>query len=506
MNGGTRVITVTLLVNCLCGVRLEGHRGFYRMTEKSSAQVAQTEKIDSYITQKMQTHRIPGLALAVVEDGKVTLKRAYGMANLETDTPVKTDSIFNIASVTKQFTAAAILMLAEEGKVRPDDHIVTYINQAPESWAKITVRHLLTHTSGIMPGAIIRVGAQGKLTTREGTPILDITARRALEVIAQAPLLFPAGERIMYCDAGYFLLGLIIEKVAGQSYSDFMQKRFFERLRMSNSSILDRWKIIKGSVPVYTIRNGQLAPWRRDWQYEVNAFAGICSSVEDLAKWDAALRDAKLLKQTSLDLMWTPAKLNNDQEAVMFGEAYGFGWTLGEVRGHRTVEHAGASGTYILRFLDEGLTIIVLTNLDVPSGSQPASLARGVAGLVKQQYQSPDLLTPQADPSPQTTFALNGLLLKMAVEHDSPSLTASYRAFYNSLPPRLRQDEARSLKTFKSLTYLGSDEVTGRGLKRIGEPVARIAYYKAELEGKTFHFTFWLTREDKVAYLRFNPD
>jgi D-alanyl-D-alanine carboxypeptidase len=506
MGRKTSLTAMTLLVSCLLGRPPEAVLGFSQTAEKVAAQPEQADLIAAYIAREMKARRIPGLALAVVDHGKVTLKRAYGIANLETDTPVKTNSIFHVASVTKQFTAAAVLMLVEEGKVRLDDPIVTYINQAPESWARITVRHLLTHTSGITPGAIIRVDAQGKLTTREGTPLLDITAKRAFEVIAQAPLLFPAGERIMYCDAGYFLLGLIIEKASGQSYSDFMQKRFFEPLGMSDSGILDRWKIVKGSVLVYTIRAGQLAPWRRDWQYEVNAFAGICSTVEDLAKWDAALRDGTMLKKTSLDLMWTPAKLNNGQEAVMFGDAYGFGWTLGEVRGYRTVEHAGASGTYILRFLDDGLTIIVLTNLDVTSGSQPATLARGVAGLIKPQYQPPAMLTPQADPSPQTTNEINALLSEMAEQRDSSIMTPTYRAFHNNLPPPLRQDEARLLKTLKPLTHLASDDVRGRGLKRIGEPVVRIGYYKGELEGKTFFFTFWLTREGKVAYLRFNPE
>jgi CubicO group peptidase (beta-lactamase class C family) len=454
----------------------------------------------------MQARRIPGLAIAVVEDGKVALKKAYGVANLETDTPVKTNSVFHLASVTKQFTSAAIMTLVEEGKVRLDDPIGAYINQAPESWAKITVRHLLTHTSGIMPGAIIRVDAQGRLTTREGVPLLDITAKRALEVISQAPLLFPAGERIMYCDAGYFLLGLIIEKAGGRPYDEFMRKRLFEPLGMSDSDILDKWKIVKGSVHVYTIRNGQWVPWRRDWHYEVNAFAGVCSTVEDLAKWDMALRTGKLLKQSSLDLMWAPATLNSGQEALMFGDAYGFGWTLGEVRGHRTVEHAGASGTYILRFLDEELTIIALTNLDVPSGSQPGLLAHGIAGLLKPQYQLPSMLVPQPDPSPQTTLEINALLSEMARGRDSPSLTAAHRAYYNSLPAPLRQEDARLLKTLQSLTYLASDDVTGRGLKRLGEPVARIAYYKSELEGKTFYFTFWLTKDGKVAYLRFNTE
>lgn len=490
-----------IMIGCLLALPLK--QGHQPLNESVSVQAAQTDKLDSYITQHMQARRIPGLAVAVVEDGKLILKKAYGVANLETDTPVKTDSIFHIASITKQFTGAAILMLVEEGKLRLDDPINTYLNPAPESWAKITVRHLLTHTSGMMPGAIVRVDAQGKLTTREGVPLLDITAKRALEVMAREPLLFPAGERIMYCDAGYFLLGLIIEKAAGQRFDDFMQKRFFEPLQMSNSSLLDRWKIVKGRVPVYTIRNGQLAPWRRDWQYEVDAFAGICSTVEDLAKWDAALRAGKLLKPSSFELMWTPAKLNDGREAVMFSDPYGFGWTLGEVRGHPTVEHGGASGTHILRFRDDGLTVIVLTNLDVPSGSQPAVLARGIAGRLKAQYQSPDLLTPQADPAPQTTRALSALLAELAQERDSSSLTAAYQTYYNSQPPPLRQEDARLLKSLQSLTYLASDDVAGRGLKRLGETVARIAYYKGELESKPYYFTFWLTPEGKIAYLRF---
>lgn len=503
---GMKIVAIVLLLCSVSDPLLKQTRVFCQASSTPTAQVLQTEKLDSYIAQQMQARRIPGLALAVVEGGKITYKRAYGIANLETDIPVKTNSIFHIASVTKQFTAAAIMMLVEEEKVRLDDPIVKYIDQAPESWARITVRHLLTHTSGITPGAIVRVDRQGKLTTREGTPLLDITATRALEVIAQAPLVFTAGDRIMYCDAGYFLLGLIIQRAGGQPFDDFMQKRFFEPLHMSDSSILDRWKIVKGAVPVYSLRNGQVVPWRRDWQYEVNAFAGICSTVEDLARWDMSLRMKTQLKQTSLDLMWTPAMLNNGQEAVMFGDAYGFGWTLGEVRGHRTVEHAGASGTYILRFLDEALTIIVLTNLDGPSGSRPGLLARGLAGLINSKYKAPELLTAQADPSAQSTRDLNALLSDMAQEKESPITTAAYRSFYQSLPPPLRQEDARLLKSLKSLSYLASDDVEGRGLKRMGEPIARICYYRGELDGKTFGFTFWLTREGKVAHLRFTPE
>jgi D-alanyl-D-alanine carboxypeptidase len=506
MRSRRTIVAATLIISCLWRASPKVDQAFSR-ADDLGVELAQTEKIDSYVRQKMQARRIPGVALAVVENGKITFQRAYGVANLETETPVKTNSIFEIASVTKQFTAAAIMMLVEEGKVRLDDPIAAYINSAPEAWAKITVRHLLTHTSGIVSAPIVRVDAQGKLTMREGTPLLDITAKRALEVISQSPMVFPAGDRIMYCDAGYFLLGLIIEKASRQTYQDFMQKRFFEPLEMNDSSILDKWKIVKDRVPVYTIRNGQWAPWRRDWQYEVNAFAGICSTLEDLAKWDAALRDGKLLKKSSLDLMWTPAKLNSGQEAMMFGEAYGFGWTLGDVRGHRTVEHGGASGTYILRFLDGGLTIIVLTNLDVPSGSQPVLLARGIAGLIKPEYQTPEMQPPQTDPSPQITNNIKMMLAEMAEERDSPTMTSAYRDFWTGNPGPFRQDDARLLKTLRSLTYLSSDDVAGRGLKRMGDEVARIVYYKGEMaNGKAFYFIFWLTKDGKVAQLRFHAE
>jgi CubicO group peptidase (beta-lactamase class C family) len=297
----------------------------------------------------------------------------------------------------------------------------------------------------------------------------------------------------------------VIEKASGESYDRFLRQRIFEPLGMTNSGIVDRWQIVPGLVPVYTIRNGNLAPWRRDWQYEVNAFAGVRATVGDLARWDAALRSDNLLKRESRDRMWTPAKLANGNEAVLFGDAYGFGWTLGELRGHRTVEHAGASGTYILRVLDAGLTVLVLTNLDVTAGSQPAVLARGVAGLIKKELRAPELLTAQVDPAPQTTLAIKGLLSDMADDRDPPLMTAGHRAFYLGMPAPVRADNSGLLKTLRSFSYLAADDVAGRGLTRWGEPVTRIAYYKGELEGRPFYFTFWLTADSKVANLRFYP-
>jgi CubicO group peptidase (beta-lactamase class C family) len=141
------IITVTLLVCGIRGLWLKDQRGLCQTSEKTLAQVAQTEKIDRYITEQMQVRRIPGVAIAVVENGKMVLKKAYGTANLETDTPVKTNSIFELASITKPFTATAIMMLIERDKVKLDEPISTYIEQTPEAWKGIRVRHLLTHTA-----------------------------------------------------------------------------------------------------------------------------------------------------------------------------------------------------------------------------------------------------------------------------------------------------------------------------------------------------------------------
>jgi len=164
----------------------EENRGFCQINEESTPQAAQSEKIDSYITEQMKTRGIPGLALGIVERGKFILKKAYGVGNLETDTPVKTNSIFELASLTKQFTAAAIMMLVEEGKLRLDDSIIMYISNAPEAWKNITVRHLLTHTSGLQLGAIV---------WHEGSPLLNISTKQAFDSLANTHLLFQPGER-----------------------------------------------------------------------------------------------------------------------------------------------------------------------------------------------------------------------------------------------------------------------------------------------------------------------
>jgi CubicO group peptidase (beta-lactamase class C family) len=445
----------------------------------------------------MQAYAIPGAAIAVVDKGKVIFKKAYGVANLETDTPVKTNSVFELASLTKPFTAAAVMLLVEEGKVQLDSPVSAYVENTPEGWRGITVRHLLTHTAGFPGEAPVQW---------EGSALMNVTARQQFDFIARAPLLFPPGERALYSDPGYVLLGRVIEKASGMPYRDFVQRRIFEPLQMTDSSVLDQWRIIKNRVSPYAIRNGRLLRGRRDWQIETPSNFGLFSTVEDLVKFDAAIAGSTLLKRSSLEQMWTPAKLNNGQDVLpmsAFGDPYGLGWLLGELRGHRTVEHGGFSGTHMLRLPEDGLTVIVLTNLDLASGNRPDVIARGIAGLIKPEYQPPHLASPQTDPAPQTTQDIRALLTDVAEGRSPRVMTAACLSFFNNLPPQLREDIARRLKTLNSLTYVTSDNVEGRGLKRMGEPVARISYFRGELGQRVFHFTFWITKEGKVAHMRF---
>jgi CubicO group peptidase (beta-lactamase class C family) len=498
MRRRTSIIVWSLVICCFWIPLLRDGTYFCQTSDKIAAQTPQTDKIDSYITQQMQARRIPGLALAVVKDGKMVLKKAYGLANLETETAVKTNSVFELASVTKPFTATAIMMLVEEGKVQLDAPISTYLDDTPENWKSITVRHLLTHTAGFPVEYNV---------VWDGSPLMNVNAKQQFDRIVSAPLSFPAGERALYSDPGYILLGMIIGKAAGHSYRECIQKRIFEPLQMTDSSVLDQSRIIKNRVSPYAIRNGQLLRGRRDWQLEVPSNFGIYSTVEDLAKFDAAIHNGTLLKRSSLDQMWTPARLNNGQIAALgvFGDPYGFGWMVGDIRGDRVVEHAGFSGTHMLRFADHGLTIIVLTNLDAASGNRPGQLARGIAGILKTEYQPPHSVLPQTDPFPQTTRDINTLLSEMAEGKGSPIMTSAYLAFFNNLRPELQKNLAQQLKTLKSLTYITSDNVEGRGLRRMGEPITHICYYKGEVAEKLFDFTFWITKEGKVASLRFNP-
>lgn len=449
--------------------------------------------LDSLIVREMQAQRIPGVAVGVVENGRLVLARAWGHSNLETGTPLDTSAVFELASVTKQFTAAAIMLLAEGGRVRLDDPVRAYVDRTPEAWSRITIRQLLTHTSGLPIDG---------LPDFEGSPLLRVTSKQAFDFIARQPLLFPPGAGAFYSDAGYFLLGLVIERAAGKSYREFMQG-IFDRVGMASTSILDKARVLRGRVSTYELRDGELRNWRRDWDYEVPSFFGVFSTLADLARWDAALRRETILGRASLDQMWTPARLGNGQPARVFDQLYGLGWALTDVVGQATVGHGGASGTYLLRFIDRPLTIILLTNRGV-NGRNPMLLAESVAGVLYPELRPAQITPSRPDPDPALTAKVTTLLADLMAKRESAVTTPSYRAWYGTTPAPWRSFVAGALGRMGTPQHVLTVPLGGRSIWG-AEPVEKLVYYTLPATPSPGRLTIGATRSGEIARVDFAP-
>jgi CubicO group peptidase (beta-lactamase class C family) len=329
------------------------------------AQDGVATKVDEYIRAEMQAQQIPGVSLAVIKNGEIVLARGYGLANVEHQVPVKPETIFQSGSMGKQFTATAIMMLVEEGKLSLDDKITKYFTDGAEAWRNITVRHLLTHTSGMTdypPDFDLR---------------RDYTEDELVQRVKTIPLAFQPGEKWSYSNLAYVMLGVLIHKVSGKFYGDFLQERVFKPLGMTTASVISEADIVPNRAAGYRLVKGELK--NQDWvspTMNTTADGSLYLTVYDMAKWDAALYTEKLLKRASLAQMWTPVKLNNGKT-----QAYGFGWGFADVNGHHVIEHGGAwqgFTTYIARYVDDKLTVIVLTNR---AGADPGRVAHGIAAL-----------------------------------------------------------------------------------------------------------------------------
>jgi CubicO group peptidase (beta-lactamase class C family) len=319
-----------------------------------------TEQVDRYIQGQMKKNKIPGLSLAVVKDGKALLVKGYGLANVEHNVPVKPETIFQSGSVGKQFTATAIMTLVEEGKLKLDDKINTYFSDAPQRWEKITVRHLLTHTSGM-------TDYPNDFDFRR-----DYTEDELLKKAQAIALAFQPGEKWSYSNIGYLTLGVLIHKVSGKFYGDVLQERIFKPLGMDTAQIINESAIIPNRSEGYKLVKDVLK--HQDWvapSLNTTADGSLYLTLNDMMKWDAALYTEKLLKSSSLEQMWTPVTLNNGKTYD-----YGFGWGIGA---NKLVEHGGSwqgFKSFIARYRAEKLTIILFANL---AQTNPDELAHGVA-------------------------------------------------------------------------------------------------------------------------------
>ncbi len=300
----------------------------------------------------------PGGAVIILQDGKIVYQSAYGVANLDNGSPLTTNHIFHIASVGKQMTAVGIMMLAEDGKLNYDDPVGTYVSEVKHFGDDFTIRHLLNHTSGLpdYDGAI-----QEALFARADEPTNEdlVAVLSEMDKLSTIP-----GEVFEYSNPGYDLLAVVIERVSGQAFPEFMQARIFDSLGMAHTFSLPNAE--RRADPMitmsYTGENGEPEAYPSDYLDNLYGSGSIYTTLGDMALYDEALYTDQLVSQTMLEEAFQPAELNDGSF-----EPYGFGWELDEWNGESYMAHSGAwlgfNSDYV-RFPDRHFSVIVLLNRD----------------------------------------------------------------------------------------------------------------------------------------------
>ena len=340
----------------------------------------QIAKVERYIARQMKLMRIPGLAVGIYNRGGIMLAKGYGVGDLDNKVPVKPKTIFCLASMGKQFVSAAIMILVEEGKLNLNDGLAKYFTGAPQSWRLIKIKHMLSHTSGLdeyeNDSGLADDEANGpkSLFYSQANLSEDELVKRTKKM----PIKFNPGEKWTYCNTNYMLLGIIIHKVTGKFWFDYVKERILRPLGMNSVRFVYKKDAIKDIPSGYELREDRLkrSVWWSD-TFNSAADGAFYCNVLDLAKWDKALYGTKLLKKSSLNRMWTVFKLNNGKPNPY---NYGFGWFMNSINGHRIIGHDGGwqgFSSHIARYVDDEMTVVVLDNL---FSSDAIIIAHEIAG------------------------------------------------------------------------------------------------------------------------------
>jgi len=450
----------------------------------------QVAAIDSFVTTQMKNRQIPGIAVGVYSRGKILLAKGYGMSDVELSVPVKPETVFQSGSVGKQFVAAAIMMLVEEGKLSLDDSIVKYFPNAPATWQPIQIKNLLSHTSGLAEyESPNRTGPKGPFYLR-----LDFTEDELVEKVEALPIDFKVGEQWDYRNTNYLLLGIVIHKVTGKFYADFLQERIFKPLGMTSTRLISEADIIPNRASGYELHNGQLK--NQEWvspTFNSTADGTLYFNVLDIAKWDGALYGTTLLKQSSLDRMWTVFPLNDGKPN---SADYSFGWRMEPMNGHRTTQHGGSwqgFTCYILRYPDDNLSVVVLTNL---AAGGPGLIAKVVAGLINPALLPPKLVAIPDD-QPALAGNLKALLSKVIAGQDiHDQLTADMSA-------ALTPDDLKDLQADLAKVSPADSLVLVRRLSR-GD--INYSLFRIRKGDQALIITYGVNKDGKVASLGTSPD
>ncbi|MCJ7465308.1 MAG: beta-lactamase family protein [Maribacter sp.] len=443
-----------------------------------SQQSIKLDGIDSLVKTHMSNRHIPGLAIAIVKKGQVIKKSHYGVSNIETGTLVNENSVFEIASMTKQFICSAILILQQEGKLTVSDKVSKYLDDLPSSWNDITITHLMNHTSGLRDD------------WDEPTSYFyqNNTVEKMISAQKKYPLYFKPGDSFNY-SSGPFFLGLVIKKVTGENYSTFLKERIFDPLKMSSTSVYEYRAVVPDRVSGYrwnygVLENGEDIPPAAESRADV----GIITSINDMIKWDLALKNNEFLEERSLKQMFRAGLLNNGKHIP-----YGYGWYIYFFRNNLIIEHGGAFrtgfGSRITLFPNSDLEIIILCNLWQSGLSELSTL---IASYYIENFQRISELTTKLDPQIKRTKELEKLFFNASQKIYSRGNLYQLTNFSGFDPDELED----ILKGFNKFEFLGKVEFKSNPIELYNTKIEKILYYKIIAEVITYwSFTFTQSNE-----------
>ena len=427
-----------------------------------------TDSIATFVRAELQRQRVPGLAVAVVR-GKDVFASGYGYANLEHMVPVTERTIFQSGSLGKMFTATAVMLQVEDGKLALSDPLTKFFPGAPATWQNITVRHLLTHTSGIPD-----------YTTDAFDYRKDYTEDELAKLAFATTLEFPPGSRWNYSNTGYALLGFIVGKVAGKHYGEVLAERVFKPIGMTTTRLITEADLVPNRAAGYRLSGGQIK--NQEWvapDLNTTADGSLYFSLRDMLAWDAAVRKRAILKPESWTLILAPVRLNSGRNYP-----YGFGWSIDERNGQAMQSHGGAwqgFRTQYSRFLGDDLSIIVLANA---SHADVGQVAEGVATILNPKLA---IIPPSviADREPQVTAKVHRLLDTIREGKLTPADFAYVRAGF----------------------FPGTANWYAEQLRKLGQPTKTVLLGRTEL-GDDRIYTYEMTFGAKPYLVRvgFAPD
>ncbi len=453
----------------------------------------QMASIDAFVKAEMRREHIPGLSVGVYSRGKILLAKGYGLANVELSVPVKPQTIFESGSVGKQFVSAAIMMLVEDGKASLDDSVTKYFADAPAAWKPIRIKNLLSHTSGLAEYLTPKLVAPGAPFDSR----LDYTEDDLVKKIEALPLENPPGGTWEYSNTNYVLLGILIHRVTGMTWANYLDKRIFKPLGMSSTRSISEADIILNRAAGYELDGTGLK--NQEWQsptFNSTADGSLYFNVLDLAKWDAALYTTRLLRQSSLDRVWTVFPLSDGKPNA---HGYGFGWVIGNQNGHKRIEHGGTSQGFtchIARYPDDALTVVVLTNL---GDARPDVFAEVIAGLADGPLLPPKIAAIR-DTQPAIAASLRALLDRIAAGRDirgrvGPELSAL------ATPAGVR-----SVRQQLSPLWPGGTLTLVRRTPHPGDPARTLSTFRLSKGGQAVLIVYTRTSEGLAGGFQIQPN